>query len=84
MRRLSAIFFALSLCAAQAGAHGGGAVSGHGHPTAAPQQPDPAKVEIKTEKAAGSVHVLYGWGGNIGVSAGPTACSSWTTSSRRS
>jgi glyoxylase-like metal-dependent hydrolase (beta-lactamase superfamily II) len=68
MRRLAAIFFALSLCAARAVAHGG---AGHGHPPAAPQQPDFSKVEIKTEKAAGSVHVLYGWGGNIGVSAGP-------------
>ncbi len=68
MRRLAAIFFALSLCAAQAAAHGG---AGHGHAPAAPQQPDPSKAEIKTEKAAGNVHVLYGWGGNIGVSAGP-------------
>src|SRR5215207_7581626 len=65
MRRIAAALFALSLCAAQAGAHG----AGHGH--ADPQQPDFAKAEIKTEKAAGSVYVLYGVGGNIGVSAGP-------------
>ncbi len=65
MRRLVTTLFALSLCAAQAGAHG----TAHGH--ADPQQPDFAKVEIKTEKAAGNVYVLYGSGGNIGVSAGP-------------
>lgn len=69
MRRITAILFALSLCAAQVAAHGGGGGLGHGH--AAPQQPDFSKVEIKTEKAAGSVYVLYGVGGNIGVSAGP-------------
>lgn len=68
MRRTASILFALSLCAAQAGAHGHGGV-GHGH--ADPQQPDFAKTEIKTEKAAGSVYVLYGVGGNIGVSVGP-------------
>src|SRR5687768_16295486 len=68
MRRLTAAVAALSLCAAQAAAHGG---AGHGHAAPAPQQPDFSKVEIKTEKAAGSVHVLYGAGGNIGVSAGP-------------
>ena len=65
MRRIAATLFALSLCAAQALAHGGG------HGRREPQQPDFAKVEIKTEKAAGSVYVLYGVGGNIGVSAGP-------------
>jgi len=68
MRRVAAIFFALSLCSAQAAAHGGGAVRGHGHRE---PQLDFSKVEIKTEKAAGSVHVLFGAGGNIGVSAGP-------------
>lgn len=68
MRRLAALFFALSLCAAQAAAHGGGTVRGHGHRE---PQMDFSKVEIKTEKAAGSVYVLYGAGGNIGVSAGP-------------
>jgi cyclase len=68
MRRIAAILFALSLCAAQAGAHGGGG-AGHGH--ADPQQPDFAKVEIKTTKVAGSVYMLEGVGGNIGVSAGP-------------
>ncbi|MCA1618037.1 MAG: MBL fold metallo-hydrolase [Acidobacteria bacterium] len=68
MRRLSAIFFAFSLCAAQALAHGGAAPVRHGHRE---PQLDLSKVEIKTEKVAGSVHVLFGAGGNIGVSAGP-------------
>ena len=67
MRRIAVILCALSLCAAQGRAHGG--ATNHGH--ADPQQPDFAKAEIKTEKAAGSVYVLYGSGGNIGVSAGP-------------
>jgi glyoxylase-like metal-dependent hydrolase (beta-lactamase superfamily II) len=66
MRRIAAVLFALSLCAAPAGAHGGGA--GHGH--ASPQQPDFAKAEIKTTKVAGAVYMLEGVGGNIGVSAG--------------
>lgn len=66
MRRLAAILFALSLGAAQVGAHGG---VNHGH--ADPQQPDFAKAEVKTIKAAGSVYMLEGVGGNIGVSAGP-------------
>ena len=65
MRRIAAILFALSLCAALVRAHG----TSHGH--ADPQGPDFSKVEIKTEKAAGSVYVLFGAGGNIGVSAGP-------------
>lgn len=65
MRRIAAILFALSLCAPPALAHG----SAHGH--AEPQGPDFSKVEIKTEKVAGSVYVLFGAGGNIGVSAGP-------------
>jgi cyclase len=65
MRRLAAILFALALCPAHALAHG----RSHGH--ADPQGPDLSKVEIRTEKAAGSVYVLYGAGGNIGVSAGP-------------
>ena len=67
MRRIAAILFALSLCAAQGGAHG---TRGHGHGHASAQQLDFSKAEIKTEKAAGSVYVLYGIGGNIGVSAG--------------
>ena len=66
MRRIAAILFALSLCAAQVGAHGG---TNHGH--ADPRQMDFDKAEIKTVKAAGSVYVLEGVGGNIGVSAGP-------------
>jgi glyoxylase-like metal-dependent hydrolase (beta-lactamase superfamily II) len=66
MRRLTAILFALSLGAAPVRAHGG---KPHGH--ADPQQPDFAKVEIKTTKVAGSVYMLEGSGGNIGVSAGP-------------
>ena len=64
MRRITAILFTLSLCAAQVSAHG----TRHGH--AEPQQLDFSKVEIRTEKAAGSVYVLFGAGGNIGVSAG--------------
>ncbi|HEX7956823.1 MAG TPA: MBL fold metallo-hydrolase, partial [Pyrinomonadaceae bacterium] len=64
MRRLTAIFFALSLCAAQATAHG----NAHGHRE---PQLDFSKVEIKTTKVAGAVHMLEGAGGNIGVSAGP-------------
>jgi cyclase len=35
-----------------------------------PDQPDPTKVEIKVEKVAGSVYMLTGDGGNIGVSVG--------------
>ncbi|HYP52986.1 MAG TPA: MBL fold metallo-hydrolase [Pyrinomonadaceae bacterium] len=65
MGRIAAILFALSLCAAEGRAHG----NAHGH--AGPPQLDFAKVEVKTEKAAGSVYVLFGAGGNIGVSAGP-------------
>lgn len=38
---------------------------------AAAQDPDPAKVEIKVEKAGGNVYMLTGAGGNIGVSVGP-------------
>jgi cyclase len=34
------------------------------------QEPDPAKVEIKVEKVAGSVFLLTGAGGNIAISAG--------------
>jgi glyoxylase-like metal-dependent hydrolase (beta-lactamase superfamily II) len=37
---------------------------------AAAQQPDFSKVEIKTVKVAGNVHVLYGVGGNIAATAG--------------
>ena len=66
MRRIAAILFALSLCAAQGRAHG---THGHGH--ADPQQPDFARAEIKTTKVAGAVYMLEGVGGNIGVSAGP-------------
>ena len=68
MRRVPAILFALSLCAAQVGAHGGSVSYGHGH--ADPQQVDFDKVEIKTTKVAGGVYMLEGSGGNIGVSAG--------------
>ncbi|HEX8353773.1 MAG TPA: MBL fold metallo-hydrolase [Pyrinomonadaceae bacterium] len=64
MRRLATTLAALSLCAAQAAAHGGG----HGHRE---PQTDFSKVEIKTTKVAGGVHMLVGAGGNIGVSAGP-------------
>jgi cyclase len=37
---------------------------------AAQQEPDPAKVELKVEKVAGSIYMLTGAGGNIGVSIG--------------
>jgi glyoxylase-like metal-dependent hydrolase (beta-lactamase superfamily II) len=66
MRRLTATLFAVSLCAAQAAAHG----AGHGR-REPQQQPDFSKVEIKTTKVAGAVHMLEGMGGNIGVSSGP-------------
>ena len=62
MRRLAAALAAVSLCAAQAGAHA------HGHRAV---QDDLSKVEIRTTKVAGSVYMLEGAGGNIGVSAGP-------------
>lgn len=65
MKRLFAALSALAVCAAQVLAHGGGA---HGHRD--PQQMDFSKVEIKTTKVAGSVYMLEGAGGNIGVSAG--------------
>ena len=68
MRRLTAALAAISLCAAQATAHGGGSVKGHGHRE---PQLDFSKVEIKTTKVAGVVYMLEGAGGNIGVSAGP-------------
>ena len=37
---------------------------------AAAQDPDPAKVEMKVEKVAGTVYMLAGAGGNIGLSVG--------------
>ncbi|HYE12865.1 MAG TPA: MBL fold metallo-hydrolase [Pyrinomonadaceae bacterium] len=63
MKRLvaSALVAALLLPAAAA-AHT------HGHRGA---QDDLSKVEIKTTKVAGSVYMLEGAGGNIGVTAGP-------------
>lgn len=64
MKRLFAALAALAVCAAQVLAHGGA----HGHRD--PQQTDFSKVEIKTTKVAGSVYMLEGVGGNIGVSAG--------------
>ena len=36
----------------------------------AQQQPDFSKVEIKVTKVAGTVYMLQGMGGNIGVCAG--------------
>ena len=39
-------------------------------PHALAQQPDFSKVEIKVSKVAGTVYMLQGQGGNIGVSAG--------------
>ncbi|HEX8499941.1 MAG TPA: MBL fold metallo-hydrolase [Pyrinomonadaceae bacterium] len=69
MRRFVSTLAALALAAAQAAAHGGGgAARGHGHRD---PQNDFSKVEIKTTKVAGSVYMLEGAGGNIGVSAGP-------------
>jgi cyclase len=62
MRKLFALFALLSLLSAQALAHG------HGHLS---QQDRFAGVEIKTHKVAGSVYMLEGAGGNIGVIAGP-------------
>ncbi|MDQ3806436.1 MAG: MBL fold metallo-hydrolase [Acidobacteriota bacterium] len=62
MRKLFALFASLSLLPAQALAHG------HGHLS---QQDRFAGVEIKTHKVAGSVYMLEGAGGNIGVIAGP-------------
>jgi glyoxylase-like metal-dependent hydrolase (beta-lactamase superfamily II) len=45
-----------------------------GAPASAPQEPDWSKIEIKAEKVAGNVYMLYGVGGfaggNIGVSVG--------------
>ncbi len=38
---------------------------------AIPQQPDLSKVEIKVHKVQGTVYMLEGAGGNIGVSVGP-------------
>jgi cyclase len=35
------------------------------------QQPDLSKVQIRTEKLADGLYVLFGAGGNVGVSAGP-------------
>ena len=34
-------------------------------------EPDPAKVELKVQRVQGSVYVIDGAGGNIGVSVGP-------------
>ena len=64
MRKLAATLASLTLCAAQAAAHG----AGHGHRAL---QNDFSKVEIKTTKVSGNIYMLEGAGGNIGVSAGP-------------
>ena len=40
-------------------------------PPAPAQQPDFSKVEVRAEKLAEGVYMLSGYGGNIGVSAGP-------------
>ena len=39
----------------------------------AQQQPDFSTVEIKVTKVAGTVYMLQGYGGNIGVCVVPTA-----------
>lgn len=65
MNRIFAIVVCASLCV-NAAAHG---VVRHGHMGA--QQRDFSQVEIKTSKVAGSVYMLEGAGGNIGVTAGP-------------
>jgi cyclase len=57
MRTHSSIFATLLVCLATA--------------TANAQTTDWSKVEIKSEKAGGNVHMLQGAGGNIGVSVGP-------------
>jgi len=62
MRKLFAVLALCSLLPVQALAHG------HGHMG---QQDRFAGVEIKTHKVAGSVYMLEGAGGNIGVIAGP-------------
>ncbi len=56
MNRLSGIFVACTLVA---------------WPALLPSQQDFSKVEVKAEKVSGSVYMLTGAGGNIGVSAGP-------------
>ncbi len=56
MSRLAGIFFA---CAIMAG------------PTPMPAQQDFSKVEVQAQKVNGSVYMLTGAGGNIGVSVGP-------------
>ena len=65
MKRLFAVVLCASF-AANAAAHG---VVRHGH--LSPQQRDMSQVQIKTTKVAGSVYMLEGAGGNIGVTAGP-------------
>jgi cyclase len=62
MRKLFAVLVLSTLLPAPALAHG------HGHLS---QQDRFAAVEIKTHKVAGSVYMLEGAGGNIGVIAGP-------------
>jgi len=62
MKKLFALLTLLSFFPAQALAHG------HGHRS---PQDRFAGVEIKTHKVAGSVYMLEGAGGNIGVIAGP-------------
>jgi glyoxylase-like metal-dependent hydrolase (beta-lactamase superfamily II) len=63
MQRLAALIITASL-------FGAGTALAHEHGHRAPQT-DWSKVEIKTEKVAGSVHMLQGAGGNIGVTSGP-------------
>lgn len=63
MRNLSACFLVLIFCLSSVSAHVSLIEGEHAHKT----QQD---VVIKTVKVAGNVYVLFGQGGNIGVSAG--------------
>ena len=65
MKKLFALFALTAALPAGASAHG---LTPHGHRSL---QQDFSKVEIKTVKVAGNVHMLEGAGGNIGVTSGP-------------
>jgi len=65
MKKLTTALALLALCA-PAPALGHGRAHGHRDP-----QGDLSRVEIKTQQVAGTVYMLEGAGGNIGVTAGP-------------